>query len=379
VHRPATAGRFDFADIVRGHRAQIESKLSRAQKRVLTDIAQCRTAALGGHLDQCDACGYEHPSYNSCRNRHCPKCQALAQEEWIDKRRECLLDVRHVHVVFTLPQELRSLARFFPRVVFDALFFAAQRTLIEFGQRRLAATLGATLVLHTWTRDLRFHPHVHAIVTGGGLSFDGQRWAHTRQRFLFPVHAMSRVFRAKMMAELSKAYARTQFAAYEPFDDPRAFPLLMHTVSKLSWNVYAKASFRKAHHVLSYLGRYTHRVGLAQSRVLMVTDTAVTLRTRGTDAVTMTPTELLLRFVQHVLPDGFHKIRHVGLYAAACAAKRAKARAVLGSPTVPTRARPNWIDRLRSLGHDVLRCPRCAAHIQIVILARARAPPIGAA
>lgn len=374
--RPATAGRFDLADIVRGHRAAIEATLSRSQKRVLTDIAQCRTAALGGHLDQCDACGYEHPSYNSCRNRHCPKCQALAQEEWIEQRREHLLDARHFHVVFTLPQELRPLARVAPRVVFNALFFATQRTLLEFGERRLSATVGATLVLHTWTRDLRFHPHIHAIVTGGGLSLDGPTWCPVRGRFLFPVRAMGTVFRAKMMAELSKAYARGSFAHVTTFDDPGAFPLLMHRVSKLSWNVYAKPTFRKAEHVLGYLGRYTHRVGLANSRLLLVTDTTVTLRTRGADSVRLSARELLRRFVQHVLPDGFHKIRHVGLYASACAASRDKARRALGSVAIPTRSRPTWRERLRDLlGSDILRCPRCAAPLRATPLPSARDPP----
>ena len=159
---PAAAGRLDIADIVRAHRPALEAscRLTRSQKRVLTDVAQCRTAALGGHLDRCVACGYEHPSYNSCRNRHCPKCQALAQERWIEARRARMLDVRHFHVVFTLLAELRPLAAFAPAVVFEALFHAAQRTLLEFGERRLGATLGATLVLHTWTRALHFHPHV---------------------------------------------------------------------------------------------------------------------------------------------------------------------------------------------------------------------------
>ena len=374
--RSATAGRFDFADIVRGHRAQIESRLSPAQKRVLTDIAQCRTAALGGHLDQCDTCGYEHPSYNSCRNRHCPKCQALAQEEWIEERRERLLDERHFHVVFTMPQELRPLARFVPRVVFEALFSAAQRTLIEFGQRRLSATLGATLVLHTWTRDLRFHPHVHAIVTGGGLSLDGQRWCHARQRFLFPVRAMGRVLRAKVMAKLSDAHARGHLAGFDAFLDPRAFPLLMHKIAKLDWNVYAKASFRKADHVVRYLGRYTHRVGLANSRLLQVTDTTVTLRTRGTDSVTLTPVDFLLRFVQHVLPDRFHKIRHIGLYAPGCARKLAQARQALNSTDAPPRARPTWRERVQMLlGRDVLRCPRCASPLRTTPLPRSRDHP----
>jgi hypothetical protein len=374
--RPATAGRFDIADIVRGHRAAIEATLSRAQKRVLTDIAQCRTAVLGGHLDQCDACGYEHPSYNSCRNRHCPKCQALAQEEWIEQRREHLLDERHFHVVFTLPQELRPLARFEPRLVFEALFAAAQRTLLEFGERRLGATIGATFVLHTWTRDLRFHPHVHAIVTGGGLSLDGQRWCPTRRRFLFPVHAMGRVFRAKMMAELSKAHARRRFADFAPFEDPCAFPRLMHTLSKLSWNVYAKPSFRKAGHVLNYLGRYTHRVGLANSRLLRVTEHAVTFRTRGSASVTLAPEDFLRRFVQHVLPTGFHKIRHVGLYASACAGKLAVARRCLGAEP-PLLPRPTWAQRLQTLlGRDVQRCPRCLAPLRTAILPRSRDPPV---
>jgi hypothetical protein len=183
----AEAGRtrFDIAAIVRSHRASLEAehRLTREQKRVLTDIAQCRTAALGGHVDSCHACGFTHPSYNSCRNRHCPKCQALAQEVWIEKRGEQLLDVGHFHVVFTLPAELRPLAKYAPRVVFDALFHAAARTLLELGTSRLDAELGATLVLHTWTRDLRLHPHVHAIVTAGGLAPDRQSFRHAKRGY----------------------------------------------------------------------------------------------------------------------------------------------------------------------------------------------------
>jgi hypothetical protein len=260
--------------------------------------------------------------------------------------------------------------------VFDALFFAAQRTLLECAERHLSATLGATLVLHTWTRDLRFHPHVHAIVTGGGLSLDRQLWCPVRGRFLFPIRAMGNVFRAKMMAELSKAYARADFARFASFADPRAFPLLMHTVSKLSWNVYAKPSFRRADHVLGYLGRYTHRVGLANSRLLRVGESTVTLRTRGSASVDVHPVELLRRFIQHVLPEGFHKIRHVGLYAAACAEKRALARRALGFNVVPTRSYPTWRERLRMLGRDVLLCPRCATPVRASLLPRSRDPPL---
>src|ERR1700723_3768611 len=244
--RPPAGGHLDLADIVRRHRPALEAscRLTRSQKRALTDIPQCRTAALGGHLDRCLECGYEHPSYNSCRNRHCPKCQALAQERWIEARRAKMLDVRHFHVVFTLPAELRPLAAFAPAVVFEALFHAAQRTLLEFGERRLGATVGATLVLHTWTRALHYHPHVHAIVTGGGLALDGTRWCPSARRFLFPVHALSRVFRTKMLDALRRAYRRAAFAGFDDFRDPLAFDGLCARIVKLRWNVYAKAPFK---------------------------------------------------------------------------------------------------------------------------------------
>lgn len=228
--RRAVAGpaRFDIADIVRAHRDGLEQvqPLSPAQKRVLTDIAQCRTAQLGGHVDQCTACGYEHPSYNSCRNRHCPKCQALAQEVWIEARQQRMLDVRHFHVVFTLPAELRPLAAFSPRVVFDALMQAAQQTLVQVGQRRLQATLGATTVLHTWTRKLEFHPHVHALVTAGGLSDDDASWRPSPRRFLASVNVLSQVFRGKMMTALGRAYDDGAFAQFQDFRDPEGFPRL---------------------------------------------------------------------------------------------------------------------------------------------------------
>jgi hypothetical protein len=372
---PATAGRLDLADIVRAHRPALEAscRLTRSQKRVLTDIAQCRTAALGGHLDRCLECGYEHPSYNSCRNRHCPKCQALAQERWIEARRERMLDVRHFHVVFTLPAELRPLAAFAPAVVFEALFHAAQRTLLEFGERRLEATLGATLVLHTWTRALHFHPHVHAIVTGGGLALDGTRWCPSARRFLFPVRALSQVFRAKMMGALRRAYRRAGFVGFDDFRDPQAFDRLLARIAKLSWNVYAKAPFKKGRHVLDYLGRYTHRVGLANSRLLAVSGDAVTFRTKGSGTETVSPVVLLRRFVQHVLPDGLHKIRHLGLYASAARGQLARQRLPARAPSTPP---STWRERLRLLtGRDVSICPRCGALLVALPLPLARAPP----
>lgn len=369
------AGRFDIADIVRGHRETLESvhSLSPQQKRVLTDIAQCRTAILGGHLDRCQDCGFERPSYNSCRNRHCPKCQALAQEKWISECQQRMLDVKHFHVVFTLPAELRPLAAFAKKAVYGALFQAASRTLLEFGESRLSATIGATLVLHTWTRDLRFHPHVHAIVTGGGLLKDGTKWCSTGRAFLFPVKLMSRVFRGKMIDEIKRASDKNDFAGFDDFQDPQGFSTLVGKLWKQPWVVYAKATFSKGEHVLKYLGRYTHRVGIANSRLLDVTSDYVHFRTKGNDTETVSPVKFLRRFVQHVLPDGFHKIRHCGLNASS--AKRDVARAILNTPVVVFKAQ-SWRQRLAKLtGRDVSRCPRCSGLLISLPLAHARAPP----
>jgi len=371
----------DIADIVRAHRGALESihRLTREQKRVLTDIAQCRTAVLGGHVDRCARCGYEHPAYNSCRNRHCPKCQALAQEQWIEARRARMLDTRHFHVVFTVPAELRPLAAFAPRVLYGALFAAAQRTLLEFGRRRLQATLGATLVLHTWTRELHFHPHIHAIVTAGGWSTHHAGWRATHRRFLFPVVAMARVFRAKMLHELHEAYRAHAFDGFDDFVDPEGFARLMQRAAKPSWNVYAKAPFAKGRHVIAYLGRYTHRVGIANSRLLAVSEHAITFRTKNGRTQTLDPVEFLRRFVRHVLPDGLHKIRHVGLYAPAAATRREQARAFLGPPA---RRKPplDWRARLAALtGRDLGTCPRCGGPMASVPIARCRDPPPAAA
>jgi hypothetical protein len=381
---PALAGRarFDIADIVRSHRAQLEAQhpLTPAQERVLTAIERCRTAALGGHVEHCPSCGYEHYAYHSCRNRHCPKCQALAQEHWIEQRREQLLDVRHFHVVFTLPAQLRLLAELAPRVVFEALFHAAADTLLELGDSRLRARLGATLVLHTWNRKLGFHPHVHAIVTAGGLALDGQRFRHLRGDYLFPVEVMGKLLRGKVLAALSAAYAAGDFAHVHLFHDPAAFPRLVAEVNKLRWNVYAKAPFKKSRYVVAYLGRYTHRVGIANSRLLDVTPERVVFRTRGSGTETLHPVDFLARFVQHVLPQGFHKIRHFGLYASP--SKLAVARERLGMPPAqPRPPRPSYEQKLLELtGRDVRLCPVCLTPLLHLPLPRsARDPPLSIA
>ena len=370
--RPA----YDIADIVRQHRPGLEARqrLSRPQKRVLTAISRCRTAALGGHLEVCTGCGREHPVYNSCRNRHCPKCQALAQQKWIDSRAERILPVRHFHVVSAPPSELRSLARWHPVEIYTALFRSVSELLLELGRTRLNATLGLTMVLHTWTRELHFHPHIHVLVTAGGLSLDGQRFVHTRKDFLFPVKVMGQLLRGKMLDALRKLHRKGTF----PELSDAAFNRLMASLAAhKSWVVYSKAPFRRSQHVLSYLGRYTHRVGIANSRILGVGPKHVTFRTRGQQTTTVHPVEFLRRFLQHILPDGFHKIRHAGLYASAQAGGLLEqARALLPVPPVP---KPR-----RDAPPVVTDAPQTCAHcggmiLRLPLSAMPRAPPLEAA
>jgi hypothetical protein len=286
-----------------------------------------------------------------------------------------MLDVHHFHVVFTLPAELRPLARVAPKHVFDALFQAARETLAAFAASRLGASVGATLVLHTWTRTLVFHPHIHAIVTGGGLSLDGKSWKKASRRFLFPVKAMSQVFRAKMLALLRRAYQRGAFRWFGDFRDPEGFARLSSRVAKLDWYVYAKQSFKRGRYVLEYLGRYTHRIGLSNSRLLEVTDDAVTFRTKGNGTETLHPLEFLRRLVLHILPDGLHKIRHAGLYASP--ARLDVARRLTNSTHLEPRDH-TWQDwLLRLTGKDVGRCPLCGStDLEVLPLPDARAPPM---
>jgi hypothetical protein len=330
----------------------------------------------------CRSCGFSHPAYNSCRNRHCPKCQALRQEKWIAARTERLVPVPHFHVVFTVPSELRALSRHAPRELFGALFSAASETLLALGSSRLGARLGITMVLHTWTRDLRFHPHVHALVTAGGLAGDGSRWTPSRRNYLFPVQVMGALVRGKMMAILHDLHERGSFSRFADFADPEAFARLMQKLARTTWVVYAKTPFRRVEHVLAYLGRYTHRVGIANSRLLEVRDDAVTFRTKQGQTATLAPVEFLRRFLLHVLPAGFHKIRHYGLYAGAADQARTTAFGLLRKAGPAVKARPleapSWADRLRALiGQNVEHCPRCGDALQRrrVLATHSRAPP----
>jgi hypothetical protein len=391
---PVSAGRprFDIADIVRRHRAALEvaQHLTLKQRQVLSAIELCRTAALGGHIDVCRSCGLERACFHSCRNRNCPKCQALAQEKWIAARAKRLLPVRHFHVVFTLPSQLRALARYRPCDIYGALFAAASETLLELGRTRLKARLGVTMVLHTWTRDLRLHPHVHALVTAGGAALDRSCFKPSNSNYLFTAKGvMGALLRGKMRAALRALYRAGTFDGFDEFADPESFDRLMSRLAATNWIVYVKKPFGEVDHALAYLGRYTHRVAIANSRLLDVTDQSVTFRTRNGETTTVSPVEFLRRFVQHVLPEGFHKIRHYGLYSATAArpdGALGHARDLLAAaqnssaPLAAAEAAPaSWVELLRELtGRDVTRCPRCGNRLERLALPTplSRAPPL---
>ena len=391
--RPAV----EMADVVRLHGAAFRRthSLTPEQHAVLRAIERCRTAVLGGHLDVCLACGHQEPSYNSCRNRHCPKCQALAQARWVARRMDRILPTHYFHVVFTLPAELRGLTRRNPRILFRLLFEAASETLLELGRdpKWLGAELGITAVLHTWTRELLLHPHVHCIVTGGGLTQDGAAWRSTKPDFLFPVQVMGALFRGKMLAKIRLAHAEQRLDLGPPPNDPQGVTNLLDALHRKDWVVYAKRPFGGAEQVVRYLGRYTHRIGISNHRLVSLEAGEVTFRTKDGKRKTLSAEEFLARFVQHVLPPGFVKIRHYGLMAPSHVATRlATARRLLGErprtnldPSLPLPAQDpaelSWQALvLRLTGIDATRCRACGA---MAVVRRplgpdARAPPVAA-
>lgn len=328
---------------------------------------------MGGHVDVCNECKHGAVAYNSCRNRHCPKCQALAQARWVERRMERVLPTHAFHVVFTLPSDLRGLVMVNRKKLFDLLFASAAEALLELARnpRWLGADLGITSVLHTWTRDLRFHPHVHCIVTGGGLSPDGERWISTRPDFLFPVRVLGALFRGKFLAGLVRLRDRGELCFDGPassFADPAQFARVRDKLYRSRWIVYAKPPFGGPEQVFRYLGRYTHRVGLSNRRLVSLDARGVTFRTRGEQTATLAPYEFLRRFLLHVLPRGFVKIRHHGLMAAGNVntrldmarrlLEREPARTTAGGATVPR----DFRELLLALtGVDLRQCPRCGA------------------
>jgi predicted Zn-ribbon and HTH transcriptional regulator len=341
------------------------------QLKAMSAIARCRTDALGGHVDSCGSCGYTAISYNSCRNRHCPKCQALAQARWIEGRLPRILPTHYFHVVFTLPAALRPIALRAPEALYDLLFASASATLLELGRdpQRLGAQLGFTAVLHTWTRRLELHPHLHCVVSGGGLTADGSRWISVKgkDRFLFPVRVLSRLFRGKFIAGLVRLFEAGKLG-FDPTNELErsVFDRLRARLYGHDWNVYAKRPFKGAEHVYQYLGRYTHRVGLSNHRLREITDNTVTFGTKDGGVVTLSHEQFLDRFLLHVLPPRFVKIRHFGLMSSSNATtKLESARALLEAAGAQSLEQPlprdgDWFDQYERLtGTDLRECPRC--------------------
>jgi len=381
--------RLEVADIFRATVAAFREKHvpTRDQLKVMLAIMLCRTASLGGHLDVCKTCGHEMPAYNSCRNRHCPKCQSLPQARWLEQRRQRIIPTKYFHVVFTLPQELRSLTRRNPKKMYDLLLASAARTLLDFGCSRLHAQVGLTCVLHTWTRELHFHPHVHCIVTAGGL--DDGHWVPARSRFLFPVKAMSKVFRGKLLeglAELNKKQKLTLEGNCADLAQPATFAKLLTRLYQKEWVVYAKQPFGGPEQVFAYLGRYTHRVGLSNQRLVSFDGHEVCFRTKHGKTTTIDAVEFVRRFLLHVLPTAFVKIRHYGLLAAAnLATKLEVARRCLQAPgndqapkAPAAQPQTSWRELLLALtGIDLLVCPICGARAMERQPLQPRAPNLG--
>ena len=379
--------RLEVGDVFRRYgeifRQQHAGSLSRAQLRVMTAIECCRTAALGGHIEQCDQCHFQRIAYNSCRDRHCPKCQSLARAQWIEDRQAELLDTQYFHVVFTVPEEIAAIAFQNRKVVYDILFRATSETLrtIAADPQHLGAEIGFFAVLHSWGQNLMFHPHLHCVVPGGGLSPDGNRWIPCRKGFFLPVRALSRLFRRLFVESMEKAFDAGQlqfFSALEELRDRTAFRRLLGRVRSREWVVYAKKPFAGPQQVLDYVGRYTHRVAISNNRILNIEDGLVTFRYKdyrdGSQQRTMTlaADEFIRRFLLHVLPEGFHRIRYYGFFGARYRKEKLEqCRQLLGMvPREPESkmAELDYRDRYQALtGSSLWECPACHRGRMIVI------------
>jgi hypothetical protein len=321
---------FEVADIIRAYGNSFIEKnrswLTWFHLRVLFAIEHCRTAALGGHLDRCCQCGYEATSFNSCRSRHCPKCQTNARNHWLAERSKELLPVKYVHVVFTIPHDLSWLALQNKKVVYDLLFRCSAATLLEIAAdpKHLGAEIGFLSVLHTWGQNLQIHPHIHCVIPAGGLSLDHQHWIHPRYAFFLPVKVLSRVFRGKFIAGLKRAFQQKKLmfpGSVKRLADKKAFDAFLRPLFRHDWVVYAKRPFGGPQHVLHYLARYTHRVAISNHRIVNVADGKVTFRWKDyahngkQRLMTITAEEFLRRFLLHTLPRGFVRIRFCGFLA----------------------------------------------------------------
>jgi len=342
--------------------------------KVLLAIARCRTAALGGHIDECTRCGHRAISYNSCRNRHCPKCQAGARERWIAARQKELLPTRYLHVVFTLPGRLAPLVLQNKKILYDLLFRISAETLLEVARdpRHLGAEIGFFSVLHTWNQKLSIHPHVHCVVPAGGLSPDHTRWIRSQDNYFLPKKVLCKVFRGKFVDALKQAFQNGQLNFHGDLKllaKPKIFAACLRPLYRQSWVVYLKRPFGGPHYVLRYLGRYTHRVAISNHRLVSFTDGQVTFRWRDSAhhneprLLTLSLDEFLRRFLLHILPQGFVRIRHFGFLA-----NRKRARTlplcfhVLGATSPPsTRSEP-----ANPSSGDTWLCPKCGGPMMVV-------------
>ena len=342
VQRPA----LELAEVVRRHEHRLGG-LSGEQRRILRAIVSCRTAALGGHVEVCDHCRYRRIAYNSCRNRHCPKCQGTACARWMEDRADELLPVEYFHVVFTLPDDFNPLALGNRRVVYNVLFDAVGRTLLEVAAnpKHLGAKIGFLTILHTWGQNLSLHPHVHCVVPGGGLSADGSRWVACRAGCFLPVRVLSRVFRGEFIDGLKRARAAGKLVGVE---DDGAFGRMLDASVRREWVVYAKPPFGTADQVLKYLARYTHRIAISDRRLVAIGERTVSFKWKdyahGSRARTMTldGAEFLRRFLLHAVPRGFMRVRHFGLLANRVRARNLElCRRLLATPAPAARASPD--------------------------------------
>jgi hypothetical protein len=374
----------EVADVFRTHgaawRKANAGHVSLGQLKVMSAIETCRTAALGGHVERCEDCAQERIAYNSCRNRHCPKCQGAAARQWLADREAELLPVPYYHVVFTLPAAIGAIAFQNKAAVYDLLFRTTAETLITIAAdpKHLGARIGLTAVLHTWGSALSHHPHVHVIVPGGGLSQDGSRWIACKPGFFLPVRVLSRLFRRLFLESLAALHAAGRLAFFgnlAPLADPRAFDAALAPLRRSEWVVYAKRPFAGPQAVLAYLAGYTHRVAISNSRLIALDDKGVTFkwkdyRFQGRDrlkTMTLDAAEFIRRFLLHVLPSGFHRIRHYGLFAGTCRARNIERirQALAASEGAPQRSRAEAGGEAEDVA-PARRCPCCGGRMIIV-------------
>ena len=358
----------ELQDIIRIHRDEFlrNHKVSYEQLKVMNAVTNCRTAVLGAHIDKCDECGHERISYNSCRNRHCPKCQSFAKEEWLEKQRQNLLDIQYFHAVFTVPDDLHIVFIQNQTKMYNLLFAAVSETIMELcaDKKYLGVKPGITAILHTWGQNLNYHPHLHCVITGGGLT-DINQWVSSKKKFFIPIKVLSKKFRGKFLYCLNKEKL-SFYGEAEYLKDARNFSDFVKGLYKKDWITYCKQPFGDAQKVIDYLGRYTHRIAISNNRIVGMNDGKVSFNWRDykdgnkIKLLTLTSDEFIRRFLLHVLPAGFRKIRHFGIFASKDKSKRITLCKILTCTKIAVLVIRSVTDKLtKILGKDFNLCPVC--------------------